>query len=498
MKPDVVIIGGGVAGLACGCYLQMNGYRTEILEMNDGPGGLCVAWDRGPYRFDGCLRWLVGTNPNTFFYRIWHELGAINGQEIRDQHEFLRVEGREGQVLRVTADLDQLARDCKQLSPEDAGLIGKLVRGARRCASLDAPENAMELMTVREKMQMMRQYLPMLWTVGTWMRLPVADYAARYRSPFLREVVMALAGHPHMSSLVLLMVLGWRSRRNAGSIVGGSRVFTQGVAARYERLGGVFRFNAPVASVVVENDRATGVRRADGTLVPATTVVSCADAHTTLFKMLGGRYLTRQIRHLYGKCEVFPGLLQVSLGINQTFPDAPHGLSLPLSRPLKVDNLTSHDRIEVSIFRADSGLCPDGKTIMLVRMFSRFEYWSRLREERPADYTEAKENLIREIVGILDQRFPGVAGHLEDTDLATPATFARFTGNWQGSFQGWLPTPRSLGRRLPRSLPGLKNFYLAGHWVDPGGGIPQAAMSGRYVAQMICARDGKRFTASTA
>jgi phytoene dehydrogenase-like protein len=498
VKTDVVIIGGGVAGLACGCYLQMNGYRTEILEMNDGPGGLCVAWDRGPYRFDGCLRWLVGTNPNTFFHRIWQELGALKGQETRDQHEFLRVEGRQGEVLRVTADLDQLAADCTRLSPEDAGLIDKLVRGARRCASLDAPEKAMELMNIREKMQMMRQYLPMLWTVGSWMRCPVSRYAARYRSPFLREVIMALAGHPHMSALVLLMVLGWRSRKNAGCVVGGSRVFTQGVVARYEALGGVFRFNAPVASVLVENHCATGVRQANGALVSAGTVVSCADAHTTLFKMLEGRYLTRQVRHLYGHCEVFPGLIQLSLGIDGTFPDAPHGLSFPLPHPLKVDDATSHDRIEVSVYAADSGLCPIGKTIMLVRMFSRFEYWSRLREERPESYTERKENLARDIVSILDQRFPGLAGRVEESDLATPATFQRFTGNWRGSFQGWLPTPQSLGRRLPRTLPGLKNFYLAGHWLDPGGGIPQAVLSGRYVAQMICARDGKRFTATAA
>jgi phytoene dehydrogenase-like protein len=163
-----------------------------------------------------------------------------------------------------------------------------------------------------------------------------------------------------------------------------------------------------------------------------------------------------------------------------------------------VDDVTSHDRIELGVFGADSGLCPAGKTIMLVRMFSRYEYWANLREQRPADYTEAKENLIREIVGILDRRFPGVAARLEQSDLATPATFQRFTGNWQGSFQGWLPTPGSLGRRLPRSLPKLSNFYMAGHWLDPGGGIPQAAMSGRYVAQRLCARDGKKFTATTA
>ena len=58
--PKVVIIGGGIAGLSCGCYLQMNGIATEILEAGGLPGGLCTAWHRGPYVFDGCLRWLMG------------------------------------------------------------------------------------------------------------------------------------------------------------------------------------------------------------------------------------------------------------------------------------------------------------------------------------------------------------------------------------------------------------------------------------------------------
>jgi len=492
----IIIIGGGVAGLACGCYLQMNGYRTEIFEASNAPGGLCVAWDRGPYTFDGCLRWLVGTNPASTFYRIWNELGAINGREILHRNEILRVEGREGQVLSVSADLDQFTHDVKRIAPEDASLIDKLVRAARRCAPLDPPEKPMELMTAREKTQMLFHFFPMLLTLGTWKNREVASYVAGYRNPFLREVLLAVAGHPRMSALVLVMVLGWRARKNAGCVAGGSRAFTQGIAGRYARLGGLMRYNAQVMSVTVENGRATGVRCADGTVVPAATVVSCADAHTTIFKMLEGRYVNRQIRYLYKNCEVFPGLLQASLGINQAFPDAPQTVSLPLSRPLKVDDLTQHERLEVGVFGPDSGFCPAGKTVMIVRLFTRYPYWADLKHHHPNDYGKAKEDLIREIAGILDRRFPGVAAHLEHADLATPATFARFTGNWQGSFQGWLPTPRVLGRRLPRTLPGLKGFYLAGHWVDPGGGLPPAALSGRYVAQMICARDGKAFTAS--
>jgi phytoene dehydrogenase-like protein len=30
----IIIIGSGIAGLSAGCYLQMNGYETEIYEMN--------------------------------------------------------------------------------------------------------------------------------------------------------------------------------------------------------------------------------------------------------------------------------------------------------------------------------------------------------------------------------------------------------------------------------------------------------------------------------
>ena len=106
--------------------------------------------------------------------------------------------------------------------------------------------------------------------------------------------------------------------------------------------------------------------------------------------------------------------------------------------------------------------------------------------------------IIQEIIAILDKRFPGLAQHLERSDIATPATFVRYTGNWQGSYEGWLPTPRILGRRIPYTLPGLKDFYMAGHWVVAGGGLPSAALSGRYVAQMICAQNGKVFAASQA
>lgn len=34
-------------------------------------------------------------------------------------------------------------------------------------------------------------------------------------------------------------------------------------------------------------------------------------------------------------------------------------------------------------------------------------------------------------------------------------------------------------------------------WVEPGGGLPFVAMSGRNVIQMICAHEGRPFSAMT-
>ena len=48
--------------------------------------------------------------------------------------------------------------------------------------------------------------------------------------------------------------------------------------------------------------------------------------------------------------------------------------------------------------------------------------------------------------------------------------------------------------RMPRTLPGLKNFYMAGQWVEVGGGIPAVAVSGRNILQVICKADGRKFT----
>jgi phytoene dehydrogenase-like protein len=83
-------------------------------------------------------------------------------------------------------------------------------------------------------------------------------------------------------------------------------------------------------------------------------------------------------------------------------------------------------------------------------------------------------------------------------DEATPLSYERYTNNWQGATTGFLLSREvmpSLVMGVDKRIRGLDNLYLAGQWVEPGGGVPMSAASGRAAVQLICHADGKPFEA---
>ena len=94
------LIGAGIAGLSTGCYARMNGWSTRIFEMHERPGGLCTAWSRKGYTFDGCIHHLAGAGPGSRYRTIWEELGAAD-LEMDFQEVFVRCEDLSGRQFNV-------------------------------------------------------------------------------------------------------------------------------------------------------------------------------------------------------------------------------------------------------------------------------------------------------------------------------------------------------------------------------------------------------------
>jgi phytoene dehydrogenase-like protein len=498
MESSTIIIGAGIAGLSAGCYGQMNGYRTQIFEMHTTPGGVCTTWKRKGYKIDGCIHWLTGSSPGNSFYRLWEEVGAIQGRAMIDHEEYARIEGKDGKVLIVYADIDRLEQHMKELAPEDKDVIEEFTNGIRTCINFPMPvEKAPELFSPIDGLKMIFKMLPYLSLMRRWGKITIQGFAQRFKNQFLREsfpLIPNLQHPPDFPMLALLMTLAWMDQKTAGYPVGGSLELARAVERRYLALGGKIHYESRVVKILVEDGRAVGVRLADGSEHRSDNVISAADGHTTIFDLLDGKYINDKIRGYYDKLPIFSPLIYIALGVDRSFEEMPTtvtGTDFPLEDPVTIGG-RERERLGFQMYNFDPSLAPAGKTVVKTMLAADYGYWKELYRD-PKRYKAEKERIADQVVSLLDRRFPGLATQVEMRDVATPMTFERYTGNWQGSFEGWLISIKTLRMRMSKTLPGLKNFYMAGQWIEPGGSLPTALMSGRNVTQIICKRDKKSF-----
>jgi phytoene dehydrogenase-like protein len=493
MRKSVIIIGAGIAGLSAGCYAQMNGYTTHIFEQHVTPGGVCTSWKRKGYTFDCCIHNLGGSGEASEFHRVWQELGAIPARPMIAYDEFVQVEDGT-HVFTVFTDIDKLEMHMKTLSHADAEVIKEFTNAARRFTSFklfSAPITGTWgfIKALAGSPSLMK-----------WARINLQQYAARFTDPFLQKAFpTVMYDFESAPMMFLLNFLASMHKRDLGWPVGGSLEFSKAIAARYQELGGTFHYKSRVATILVENDKAVGVVLADGTEHRADIVISNADGRTTIFDMLGGRYTNERIREYYTQpVERQPFTVHVSFGVNRDISGEPHALVLFLKKPVTIMD-GDVDRLEVELTSHDASMAPPGKGVIKVVLNSSYAYWKRLYPTYE-EYEAEKQRVAETLADELEMRFPGFKEQIEVVDVATPMTFERYTGAWQG-FQAW-PPGESFSELLNvlrgqgwwRTLPGLKNFYMIGQWAGDFG-LANAAVSGRNVIKRICKSDGKRFRA---
>ena len=178
MPKSIIIIGAGIAGLSAGCFGQMNGYQTQIFELHDLPGGLCTAWKRKGYTIDGCIHWLMGTNPSSELNRLWRQLGALPGQGVIDHEEFVRIQDADGKSLIVYADVDRLEAHMKELAPGDAAVIEEFTKTVRRFSRVPmSSDKPRELMSTIDGLKYGLKMLPYLGDFKRGMSTTAGEYA---------------------------------------------------------------------------------------------------------------------------------------------------------------------------------------------------------------------------------------------------------------------------------------------------------------------------------
>lgn len=483
----VIIIGGGLAGLSAGSYLQSSGYRTTIVEHGLSLGGVCNAWQRCGYTIDGCIQWLTGGA----FAPIYEELGIVPRLGLRVIDQFVAYRDLQTQTeLSVSSNLEATARACTDVSPGDSAEIERLMDSARLFASMSPPiDPPLELSSLRDTLG---RIWDMRQSVGALVhfRKPVSAWAEQQlQSPVLRRLFCRLFPED-TPALFLLMILGYLNKGYLSRPEGGSAAFRDALVASYEQRGGAVMLNSTVDEVLLSGDSARGVRLADGEILEADLVISTASAPETVLRLLQGRYGADELRARMSSWKLFEPVALVSYGVALPLHGVPHTQILDHVAPFEVGGRTS-DHLLIVTHNDDPALAPPGHAVVQVMLPTSYEWWAT----RGASYNGEKDALAQRALLLLDEYLPGVRARREISDVATPLTFWKSARSWRGAYEGWMPSSAAFFGHVQKTLPGLGNFYMAGQWVEPGGGVPTALMSGRQAAQLVCARDQRPFRA---
>jgi prolycopene isomerase len=267
---------------------------------------------------------------------------------------------------------------------------------------------------------------------------------------------------------------------------GGSQVFVDELAQRFEEAGGHILMSSTVKRILVTNHTAWGIEVETGTprnrvrrRISAGIVASNADLLQTMEQMIGPEFLDPDyLLHLKELRPTYPCFL-AHIGLK--------GISLEELRKAEGYHWSSWDaeNVATSAFKVflptafDAGLAPPGGQIIIVQKLTKVNF------DAVQDWPSHKAAVEDYIYSSLERCIPGLTEKVVVRLSASAHTSHRYTLNHHGAMLGWEISPDQLGERRPDIQGQFKNLYFVGHWSQPGGGITPVMISAMRAAQMI-------------
>ena len=472
---DAVVIGAGVGGLVCANLLLRAGMKVLLVEQHALVGGYCSTFRRNGYTFDAATHFypLLG-NPATITGSLLADLGITTEWVKMDPVDSFHFP--DGSRFSVPADFDTYLQKLKQEFSAEAHNIDRffaLVRKTYLIGLVHYFRNAATERIVPYQHLTIRDVLDSHFTDAKLKLLLTGDIGHWGSPPSRTSFVFD-------SMLRLAYFLGNYYPR------GGSQVFVDELAQRFEERGGHILMNSTVRRIHIHNHTAHGVEIETGSLrhrqrkqISAGVVVSNADLQQTLERMIGPElldpdYLAR-IKQLRTSMPCF--LLHIGL----------KDISLEELRKAEGYHWSSWDaeNLATNVFKVflptvfDPALVPSDGQIIIVQKVTSVDY------ENIADWGAHKAAIENWVLNSLEHCIPGLSSKIVVKLSASAQTSYRYTLNHHGAMLGWEMSPDQLGEYRPGIQGPFKNLFFVGHWTQPGGGITPVMISALRAARQI-------------
>lgn len=489
----IIIVGGGIAGLTAGIYARRSGFECEIYEQHTIVGGECTSWKRQGFHIDNCVHWLTGTKPETEMNKVWCDVHVLGDDvEIIQNDSFLHIEGENGESIDIWQDVERLRTDLLKLSPEDAKAIEHFISCIKTYCLMDMPAlKPVDMLSIREFWHLIKKLRPIGKIHGKLSKMSLQEYADRFKHPLIRKMIMAYMPHTYNVSS-WFYVLGTFCSGNGALPRGGS----QGMSDRMEKyfldLGGKIFTHKKAIKIEVEKKLAKCVHFADGSSASADYIVCTCDASLVFDKLLDDKHSEKFFKKRFNDNYRHPvySTFNTYIAVDDKcdfLKDTTWFNCAPYTAVGK-----THDSVLLKSFSSEPSYSPEGKNLLqtlLVQYEDDFDKWAILYNENREAYKQEKENIAQSVVAAIEEKFPQLKGKMTVVETVSPYSYYRFCGAYKGAYMSFILTPFAKKKTHKGTLRKIKNVFLAGQWLQPPGGLPNAGATGRFVIQRICKKE---------
>ncbi len=474
----ILIIGGGVSGLATGIYAQMDGHQAIICERCSVAGGNLTGWQRGDYHIDNCIHWLTGTNPATDTYKMWEDLGVLGGVEVY-QGETLYTYSKDGHELSLRKDLKKLEQEMLTISPEDKKEIRSFFRAIEIMQGISGIAGEKH-----DKKSSITQIMTAFPNLYKYYSMTTGELSERFEHPLIRGFISSFLGE-QFGAIALIIVFAHFGGENGGIPVGSSRGMAQRMTDRFIALGGTLYLNKNAQKINTRIGKAVSVSFDDGDEICADYVVLTTDP-AVIFKQLLSIPMPKKLQAEYNDRRKirFSG---IHCAFACDIPTPPFRGDIIFDVPREYQGELHTKNLIIREFSHEPSFAPEGKNILQSVVFCD-ERMSRkfikLRKNRPL-YEQRKREHAQLIQKLIEEKMPELKDKLTCIDVWTPATYKRFIDSEMGSFMSFALPSKCIPTRIGNKIDGIDNIILATQWQLIPGGLPIAAEGGKLAAQAI-------------
>ncbi|ESA35799.1 carotene isomerase [Leptolyngbya sp. Heron Island J] len=499
-RTEIVVIGSGIGGLCCAALLARYGYDVVVCESHGIAGGAAHGFNRGGFFFDSGPSLYSGLSYSPSPNPLRQVLDAIEEDVSWLNYNTWGCCLPEGD-FNTTVGAEQFCGVLQTLRGEEA------VREWRHLQQIMQPLGAAAIALPPAAMrfdlkvvQTVGHFLPSLfkqgWQVarltGPFSRIMdgvVHDDFARHWLDMLCFLLSGLPATGTIAAEVAFMFADWyRPGVQLDYPQGGSGALVAALGRGIQKYGGEIKLNAHIEEILLEGDKAVGVRLRHGQEIQATkAVISNASVWDTL-KLLPS--LPSKFKGFLRKRQATPecdSFMHLHLGINAAELDdlACHYIVVNDWSP---GIEAPQNLVLVSIPSVlDPTLAPAGKHTIHVYTPGNEPYhlWAGL-ERKSAEYAQLKQQRSQVMWQALERIIPDIRSRCDVTLVGTPLTHGRFLRRHHGSYgpairagQGVFPGPRTP----------VQNLWCCGDSTFPGIGLPAVAASGMVLANTLAPVD---------